>query len=142
MDRENKLHIRDLVGESCSNVADSDGIYFFIADKISDTGFIMKTALNLMNKGCNAFYFFGKYKDIWHKTVEDIFDQSNADCENLTSCGSIDDAAQKAAAFLNRGRDVYLLCDSRELCSTVIDKIREHEMHVSFHIGSLLNSME
>lgn len=74
LDRENKLHVRDLAGEPCSNVTDSDGVYFFIADKISDTGFIMKTALNLMNKRCNAFCFFGKYKDIWHKTVEDIFD--------------------------------------------------------------------
>ena len=142
MDRENKLHVRDLVGESCSNVADSDGVYFFIADKISDTGFIMKTALNLMNKGCNAFYFFGKYKDIWHKTVEDVFNQSNAECENLRSRDSIDDVAKEAAGFMNRGRDVYLFCDSRSLCSVLTDKIRKREMHVSFYIGSLLNSME
>lgn len=57
MYRKNKLHIRDLVSESGSNDADSSGVYFFIADKISDTGFIMRTALNLMNKGCSDFYF-------------------------------------------------------------------------------------
>lgn len=142
MYRENKLHIRDLVSESGSNDADSRGVYFFIADKISDTGFIMKTALNLMNKGCGDFYFWGKYKDLWHKTVEDVFNRSDADCGNLRSCDSMEDAAKKAAGFLNAGRDVYLLCDSRRLCSEAADRIREHEMHVSFHIGSLLNSME
>ena len=74
--------------------------------------------------------------------MEDVFNQSNADHENLRSCDSIDDAAKEAAGFLNIGRDVYLFCDSRSLCSAVVDKIREREMHVSFHIGSLLNSME
>ncbi|MDE7266623.1 MAG: hypothetical protein K2N89_04070 [Lachnospiraceae bacterium] len=142
MDRENKLHIRDLISGPSCDAAGSDSVYFFIADEISDTGFIMKTALDLMNKGCNAFCFSGKYKDIWHKTVEDVFNQSNAECENLRSCDSIDDAAKEAAGFLNIGRDVYLLCDSRSLCSAVVDKIREREMYVSFHIGSLINSME
>ena len=82
-----------------------------------------------------------KYKDIWLKTMEDIFKQPDMDCKNLRSCDSMDDAARKAAESLNCGRDVYLFCDSQRLCSIAAGKIREHEMHVSFHIGSLLNSM-
>jgi len=64
------------------------------------------------------------------------------DCKYLRSCDSIDDTAGKATSFLNSGWDVCLLYDSQELCALVTDKIREHEMHVHFHIGSLLNSME
>lgn len=137
-----KLHMADLISRACGGMEDGDSVHFFIADEISDTGFIMKTVLNLMDKGCNTFYFYGKYKDIWHTTVKDLFEQSGMDCKNLRSCDSMDDAARKAASFLNSGRDVYLFYDSRELCALVTDKIREHEMHVSFHTGSLLNSME
>lgn len=142
MDWDNKLHIEDMLSGAGRNVADRNSIYFFIADEISDTGFIMKTVLNLMDKGCKSFYFFGKYKEIWHKTVEDMFKQSHTDYENISSCDSIDDAAKKAAKFLNSGREVYLLCDSTRLRAITADKIREHEMHVSFHTGSLINSME
>lgn len=137
-----RLHILDLIGGTAGETADRDSINFFITDEISDTGFMMKTSLNLINKGCNTFYFYGKYKDIWHRTVKDLFRQSGMDCKILRSCDSIDDTARKAASFLNSNRDVCLLYDSRELCALVTDKIREHEMHVSFHIGSLLNSME
>ena len=142
MDRNDHLHIMALIGETTSDVADRDGVYFFITDEISDTGFIMKTTLNLMDKGCNTFYFYGKYKDIWYRTVKDLFKQSGIHGKYLRSCNSIDDTAGKAASFLNSGRDVFLLYDSRELCALVTDKVREHELHVSFHIGSLLNSME
>lgn len=142
MYRNNNLHIMDLIGRTASDAADRDSVYFFITDEISDTGFIMKTVLNIMDKGCNTFYFYGKYKDIWHRTVKDLSGPSNMECKNLGNCDSIDDTAGKAASFLNRGRDVYLLYDSHELCALVTDKIREHEMHVSFHIGSLINSME
>ena len=137
-----RLHILDLIGGTASDTADRDSIIFFITDEISDTGFIMKTALSLINEGCNTFYFYGKYKDIWHRTVKDLFRQSGMDCKILRRCDSIDDTARKAASFLNSNRDVCLLYDSCELCALVTDKIREHEMHVSFHIGSLLNSME
>lgn len=137
-----RLHILDLIGGTARDVVDGNDAYFIIVDEISDMGFIMKTALNLMDKECNTFYFYGKYKDIWHRTVKDLFRQSGMDCKILRSCDSIDDTARKAASFLNSGRDVCLLYDSRELCALVTDKIREHEMHVSFHIGSLLNSME
>lgn len=142
MYRNNNLHIMDLIGRTASDAADRDSVYFFITDEISDTGFIMKTVLNIMDKGCNTFYFYGKYKDIWHRTVKDLSGPSNMECKNLGNCDSIDDTAGKAASFLNRGRDVYLLYDSHELCALVTDKIREREMHVSFHIGSLINSME
>lgn len=142
MDRDNHLHILDLIERIVCDTADRDSVIFFITDEISDTGFIMKTALNLMNKGCNIFYFYGKYKDIWHRTVKDLSRQSDMDSKNLRSCDSIDDTAEKAASFLNSGRDVCLLYDSHELCALITDKIREHEMHVHFHIGSLLNSME
>ena len=142
MYRNNNLHILDLIGRTASEAVDRDSVYFFITDKISDTGFIMKTVLNLMDKGCNTFYFYGKYKDIWHRTVKDLSGLSDMDCKNLGNCDSIDDTAGKAASFLNSGRDVYLLYDSHELCTLVTDKIREHEMHVSFHTGSLINSME
>ena len=130
MDRNDHLHIMALIGETTSDVADRDGVYFFITDEISDTGFIMKTTLNLMDK------------DIWYRTVKDLFKQSGINGKYLRSCNSIDDTAGKAASFLNSGRDVFLLYDSRELCALVTDKVREHELHVSFHIGSLLNSME
>lgn len=54
----------------------------------------MKTALNLMDKGCNTFYFYRKYKDIWHRTVKDLFKQSDMDCKYLRGCDSIDDTAE------------------------------------------------
>lgn len=63
MDRNDNLHILDLIGGTVCHTADRDSVYFFITDEISDTGFIMKTVLNLMDKGCNTFYFYGKYKD-------------------------------------------------------------------------------
>lgn len=142
MDRNDHLHILDLIGRTACDTADRDSVIFFITDELSDTGFIMKTALNLMDKGCNTFYFYGKYKDIWHMTVKDLSGQSDMDCKYLRSCDDINDTAGKAASFLNSGRDVYLLYDSHEPCALVTDKIREHEMHVSFHTGSLINSME
>lgn len=142
MERKNKLHIRDLIDGLCGNMADRDGVCFFIADEISDTGFIMKTVLNLMNKGCKTFYFFGKHKGIWYKTVRDLADQSGSECEELKIFDSMDDMAEKAAGFLNGGMDVYLFGDSRKNCSIAAEKIRQREVHISFHIGSLLNSME
>ena len=142
MGRNDHLHILDLIGGTASDTTYRDSVYFFITDEISDTGFIMKTALNLMDKGCNTFYFYGKYKDIWHRTVKDLFRQSGMNGKYLRNCDSIDDTAGKAVSFLNSGRDVCLLYDSRELCALVTDKIREHEMHVSYHMGSLINSME
>lgn len=142
MGRNDHLHILDLIGGTASDTTYRDSVNFFITDEISDMGFIMKTALNLMDKGCNTFYFYGNYKDIWHRTVKDLFRQSGMNGKYLRSCNSIDDTAGKAASFLNSGRDVCLLYDSRELCALVTDKIREYEMHVSYHIGSLINSME
>ncbi len=127
MDRNDHLHVLDLIGETVCDVADRDSVYFFIADEISDTGFIMKTVLSLMDKGCNTFCFYGKYKDIWHRTVKELFKQSGMDCKNLSSCGSMDDTVGKAALFLNSGRDIYLLYDIHELCALVTDKIREYE---------------
>ena len=142
MDRRNKLHIRDLVSGGGSCMTDRDSVHFFIVDEISDMVFVMKTVLNLMDMGCNTFYFLGKYKDIWYRTAEGMIRQSDAGCKFLKCCDGIDDAADDAAGFLNSGREVYLICDSQRLCAIVADKIREQEMHVSFHIGSLLNSME
>lgn len=97
--RNNNLHILDLIGRTVSEAVDRDSVYFFITDKISDTGFIMKTMLNLMDKGCNTFYFYGKYKDIWHRTVKDLSGLSDMDCKNLGNCDSIDDTAGKAAGI-------------------------------------------
>ncbi len=59
---KNRLHIRDLIDGLCGNMTDSDGICFFIADEISDTGFIMKTVLNLMNKDARLFIFLETIK--------------------------------------------------------------------------------
>lgn len=42
----------------------------------------------------------------------------------------MDDTAEEAAGYLNSNRDVYLLCDSKGICSVAAAKIREHEMHV------------
>ena len=39
MDRNDHLHIMALIGETTSDVADRDGVYFFITDEISDTDF-------------------------------------------------------------------------------------------------------
>lgn len=99
MYRNNNLHILDLIGRTSSEAAERDSVYFFITDEISDTGFIMKTVLNLMDKGCNTFYFYGKYKDIWHRTVKDLSGLSDMDCKNLGNCDSIDDTAGKAAGI-------------------------------------------
>ena len=142
METKNRLHIWDLIDGLCGNMADSDGVCFFIADEISDTGFIMKTVLNLMNKGCTAFYFLGNHKGIWYKTVRDLVDQSGLERGEIKIFDSMDDMAEKAAGFLNRGMDIYLFGDSRKNCSIAADKIREREVHFSFHIGSLINSME
>lgn len=142
MERKNKLHIRDLIDGLCGDMEDRGGVCFFIADEISDMGFIMKTVLNLMKKGCTAFYFFGNHKGIWYKTVRDLADRSGPECKELGMFDSMDDMAEKAAGFLNRGMDVYLFGDSRKNCSIAAEKIREREVHISFHIGSLLNSME
>lgn len=142
LDRTGGLHIKDLISITDSDVTGGDNIYLLITDEISDMGFIMKTALTLMDKGSDIFYFYGKYKDIWHQTVEGIFKQSGRDCKNLTGFDNMEDAAGQAAGFLNRGRNVYLFHDRQSLGAIAADKIREHEMHVSFHMGSLLNSME
>lgn len=55
---------------------------FFMVDHLSDKSLIKELSARLLRMGCRSFYFWGKYRDLWHLWFDETYVQMQDDLES------------------------------------------------------------
>lgn len=125
---DNRIYGNDMFDGVLRGILECPGTVYFIAEEISDVGFIMKQALQLLQEGCQSFCVYGQYADLWMRIIDetDILMNPKANYETkiqIQCCESLDEFMDKLMIEkeCSEGEECCIIYDNREVYLKIIE---------------------